>query len=86
MKVSSRKVTPTPSVPPDRLQCGRGPRFALDHLGKQSQPDGNDLVVLSQSFHRLVEKGVLILERASGDGTEGLPERRQHLLGVGWTE
>ena len=33
---------------PHLSQCGRRPRLALDHLGKQSQPHRDDLAILGQ--------------------------------------
>ena len=56
LKVSSRNVTPTPSVPPISSQRRRRPDLSLDHLGKQSQPDRDDLAVLGQSRNGLIQK------------------------------
>ena len=48
LKVSSRNVRPTPSVPPDLPQGRRGPRLRLDHLGEQGQAYRDHLAVLSE--------------------------------------
>ena len=75
-KVSSRKVTPTPSVPPTSRKRRRGPRLPLDHLGEQRQPHRDDLAVLGQPGDGLVQEGVLVpgqIADALGQVPVGLP-------------
>ena len=88
-KVSSRKVTPTPSVPPTAREGGRRPGLALHHLGEQGQPHRDDLAVLGQPGDGLVEERLLLRGvkcRALGKRAEGPAERRQHLAGVARVE
>ena len=61
LKVSSRNVTPTPSVPPTAFERGRRPRLAFHHLGKQGQPHGNDFAFLGKPGHGLFEELFLFL-------------------------
>ena len=76
---------PTPSVPPTAFRGGGRPRLALHHLGKQGQPDGDDLAFLGQAGHGLFKKLFLLLaqfRRVFRQFAEGPPKSRQHLLGV----
>ena len=88
-KVSSRKVTPTPSVPPTSRKRRRGPGPSLHHLGEQGEPNRDHLAVLGKIGYRLIQEGMLVLgdvARALGQVPVGGAERCQHLAGVAWIE
>ena len=85
LKVSSRNVTPTPSIPPTSRRVAGVHGLALDHLGEEGQPHRDDPPVLGQPGDRLVEEGFLLPGELAGprrQGLEGAAVRRQHLAGM----
>jgi hypothetical protein len=67
------------------FQGGGSPRPAFHHLGKQGQPDANDLVFPGQAGHGLAQELPLLSAHRGGarrKSAEGTPKSRQHLPGV----
>ena len=63
LKVSSRKVTPTPSVPPTSLSVAGVQGFPFTISAKRAQSHGDDLPVLGESANRLIQKCFLVPPR-----------------------
>jgi len=71
----------------DLSQRCRRPGFAFHHLGEESQPHRDDLVVLGKLGDRLIQEGLLVLGeivRFFGQCPIGLPECRQHFPRMAW--
>ncbi len=65
------------------LECGRRPRLALDHLGKQGQAQADDFAILGQLRHSLIEEALLLARQAAlRQGAKGPTEGRQDRAGV----
>jgi hypothetical protein len=72
-----------PLGPAHRPERFRRPEAAPDHFGEQAEPDRDDLAVLGEFGHRLVEEVRLLRRRfALGQGPKRPAEGRQHLAGV----
>ena len=78
-KVSSRKVTPTPSVPPTSCNVAGVHGFPLTISANSASRTEIDLAVLGQPGDRLIQEASLVpgeILRLLGQRPVGLPERR----------
>ena len=85
LKVSSRKVTPTPSVPPTSSSVAGVQGFPLTISANRAKPHRDDLAVLGKPGNRLIQERLLVAAEIAdlfGQGPVGLPECRQHFPGM----